>query len=52
MFIYEHIQALNIKNNPMYFLKFQPRETPNLKGWSTSDTDMQHKRRQERHVKS
>ena len=36
----------------MKFLKFQPRDTPNLKGWSTSAKDMPQKRWKERHIKS
>ena len=49
MFIYEPIQALNFQKNP--FISFQARETPNIKGWSTSAKDMRHKQQQERHLK-
>ena len=39
-FIYDPIQALNVQKNPMALLSFQPRETPNIKGQSTSAKDM------------
>ena len=49
-FIYEHLKALNVKK-PIAFIKFQPRDTPKSKVWSTSVQDMRQKRQQERHVK-
>ena len=36
----------------MALLHFQPRDTPNLKGWSTSSNDMHQKRQQEICAKS
>ena len=43
-FIHDPLQALNVKKNPIAFLKFQPRYTTNFKGWYTYDNAMLHKR--------
>ena len=51
MLLYEPLQALNVKNNPMTLLSFQPRDTTKLKGWSTSSKYMCHQKHQERHPK-
>ena len=48
MFIYEPIQALNVQKN--LFHSFQARETPYIKGWSTSAKNMWQKQQQERHL--
>ena len=45
-FIYEPLQALNFQKKPMAFIKFQPKDTPNIKGRSNSAKEMHHKRRQ------
>ena len=39
-FIYEPLQSSNVQKKPMEFLGFQPRDTTNLKAWSTSANDM------------
>ena len=52
MFLYEPLQALNVQNNPISFISFQPRDTPKLKGWSTSTKDMHQKQHKEIHAKS
>ena len=51
-FLNETIQALDAQINPMALLSFQPRDTPNLKGWSDSAKEMCQKRQQERRSKS
>ena len=52
MLIYEPLKWLNFQKNLMTFLIFQPRDTANLKRWSTSANDMRQKQQQERNEKS
>ena len=41
--LYEPLQALDVQNNPVTLLSFQPRETPKIKWWSTSTKEMHQK---------